>query len=105
MTKGTRVVITFGPFTGFEGTILSGRKGRVALLLQLGKRLLQVELDEDMVRGAAPSSNAAHSGTARSRPTREISSGSRVSRITASNASPHRNGSHKPRGSGKPSSK
>jgi hypothetical protein len=75
VTKGTRVVITFGPYAGFEGTIVSSRKGRVVLRLQVERRWVQIELDEDMVSRTAP-----------------------PPRIPEAS---HGNGSHKQRGSGK----
>jgi hypothetical protein len=67
--KGSHVVITFGPFTGCEGTIVSRRKGRVVLRLQPGQRFLQIELAEDMVRRTAHASRkpAGHSNTSRPR--------------------------------------
>jgi hypothetical protein len=107
LTKGTRVVITFGPFTGFEGTILSSRNGRVALRLRLEKRWLQVELDEDMVTRATSASRipAGHSSTSRSRAAAAPESGlrTRAAGIPAKKDPAPRNGSHQQRGSGKPS--
>ncbi len=104
MTKGTRVVITFGPFAGFEGTIVSSRNGRIALRLQLGKRWLQIELDEDMVTRATPTTRipVGHSSTSRARAEPEPGLRSKVAGIPVRDASP-RSGSHKPRRPGKPS--
>jgi hypothetical protein len=43
-------MITVGPLTGFEGIVVSTRKGgRVVLRLQMESRSVQIELDKDMV--------------------------------------------------------
>jgi hypothetical protein len=97
LTKGTRVVISSGPLTGFEGIVVSSGKGRVVLRLQLDKRFLQIELDEDMVSRAARVSRkpSAHSSSSRTRPVGippEIGLQARVSGMPHRKASP-KNGS------------
>ena len=48
-TRGSKVAIKFGPFAGSLGVIVSTRQGRLVVRIQLEKRTLLIELDEDMV--------------------------------------------------------
>jgi len=48
-TRGSKVAIKFGPFAGSAGVVVSTRQGRVVVRVQLKKRSLLIELDEDMI--------------------------------------------------------
>ena len=50
MRKGASVAILFGPFAGFEGTIVSTQQARVVVRIALGEgRLVLVEVDKNMI--------------------------------------------------------
>ena len=50
MTKGTVVTITFGPFAGLSGTLISTSSERAVVRIFLQGRSILVELEVDMIR-------------------------------------------------------
>jgi hypothetical protein len=50
VTKGTVVVINFGPFSGLSGVVISTSAQRTVVRIMLDGRSVPVELDTDMIR-------------------------------------------------------
>jgi hypothetical protein len=50
MSKGTEVILQFGPFAGLKGVVISNRRGgRVTVRAIIKDRAFLIELDEHMV--------------------------------------------------------
>jgi hypothetical protein len=53
MRKGASVAIRFGPFAGFEATVVSTQRARVVVRIALKEgRIVLLELDKNMIEDA-----------------------------------------------------